>query len=96
MHGRILRDGHVLNGGRNRAILSNPPDNPTSTVAVVVTAGHPERPPLGWTRCAALVDGVALPVFALGGMQPELARAARQHGGQGVAVMRGVWNPAGG
>jgi len=62
---------------------------------VAVTASHPERPPLGWARFAALVDGAALPVFALGGMQPELARAAREHGGQGVAVMRNVWNLAG-
>ena len=59
---------------------------------VAVTASHPDRPALGWTRFAALVDGAALPVFALGGMQPELARAAREHGGQGVAVMRGLWN----
>ena len=59
---------------------------------VAVTASHPDRPPLGWARFAALVDGAALPVFALGGMQPELARAAREHGGQGVAVMRGLWN----
>jgi 8-oxo-dGTP diphosphatase len=63
---------------------------------VAVTASHPERPPLGWAQFAALVDGAALPVFALGGMQPELARTAREHGGQGVAVMRGVWNLAGG
>ncbi len=62
------------------AILSNPPDNPGSTVAVAVTAGHPDREPLGWTRFAALVGAAALPV-----------RAARQHGGQGVAVMRGLW-----
>ncbi|HEY0675023.1 MAG TPA: thiamine phosphate synthase [Immundisolibacter sp.] len=77
-------------------MLSNPPDNPSSTVAVAVTASHLERPPLGWTPCAVLVDGAASPVFALGGMQPELARAARQHGGQGVAVLHGLWNPAGG
>jgi thiamine monophosphate synthase len=63
---------------------------------VAVTASHPDRLPLGWTRFAALVDGAALPVFALGGMQPELAHAAREHGGQGVAVLRGLWNLAGG
>lgn len=63
---------------------------------VAVTASHPDRPPLGWTRFAALVDAAALPVFALGGMQPQQARAARQHGGQGVAVLRGLWNLAGG
>lgn len=55
------------------AILSNPPDNPTSTVAVAVTAGDPDREPLGWRRFAALVG------------------AARQHGGQGVAVMHSLW-----
>jgi hypothetical protein len=29
-------------------------------------------------------------------MQPQQARTARQHGGQGVAVLRGLWNLAGG
>jgi len=63
---------------------------------VAVTASHPERPSLGWARFAALVDGAALPVFAPGGMQPQQARTAREHGGQGVAVLRGLWSRAGG
>jgi 8-oxo-dGTP diphosphatase len=63
---------------------------------VAVTASHPDRPALGWARFATLVEAAALPVFALGGMQPQQARTARQHGGQGVAVLRGLWNLAGG
>lgn len=62
---------------------------------VAVTASHPDQPPLGWARFAELVDNAALPVYALGGMRPEHAATARTHGGQGVAVLRGLWGTAG-
>lgn len=61
---------------------------------VAVTASHPDRPPLGWAGFAQLVDKAALPVYALGGMQPDGVDPARQHGGQGVAVLRGLWDDA--
>ena len=61
---------------------------------VAVTASHPDQSPLGWERFAEWVDKAPLPVYALGGMQPELASTAREHGGQGVAVLRGLWNTA--
>ena len=62
---------------------------------VAVTASHPEQQPLGWDRFAELVDSAALPVYALGGMRPEFVATAREHGGQGVAVLRGLWGAAG-
>lgn len=58
---------------------------------VAVTASHPDQPPLGWARFAELVESAALPVYALGGMRPQHATTARTHGGQGVAVLRGLW-----
>ncbi len=61
---------------------------------VAVTASHPDQAPLGWARFAELVDSAALPVYALGGMRPEQATTAREHGGQGVAVLRGLWGAA--
>ena len=58
---------------------------------VAATASHPGAAALGWAGFAALVEQAALPVYALGGMRPELADTAREHGGQGVAVLRGLW-----
>ena len=58
---------------------------------VAPTASHPGAAVLGWSGFAALVEQAALPVYALGGMRPQLADIARAHGGQGVAVLRGLW-----
>ncbi len=48
---------------------------------------HPARR-LGWSGFRRLADQVALPVYALGGMRPAQARAARAHGAFGVAGIR--------
>ncbi len=58
---------------------------------VLPTQSHPDAEPLGWTGFASIVDEVALPVFALGGMSPALVETAWAHGGQGVAGIRGLW-----
>jgi 8-oxo-dGTP diphosphatase len=63
---------------------------------VAATASHPAATPLGWAGFAALAECAALPVYALGGMRPDLADTARAHGGQGVAVLSGLWAAAGG
>jgi len=64
---------------------------------VLPTRSHPDADPLGWERFAAWVDEAALPVFALGGMHPDLTETAWQHGAQGIAGIRGLWvdGPAG-
>ncbi len=58
---------------------------------VKATATHPEARPLGWPRFAALVDPIALPVYALGGLAPTDLSDAIRHGAQGVAAIRGLW-----
>ena len=55
------------------------------------TRSHPDAAPLGWERFKELVRPVSIPVFALGGMRPEEAAVAVEHGGQGVAGIRGFW-----
>ena len=55
------------------------------------TATHPGAPTLGWEGFAALREGVSLPLYALGGMKPADIAAARQHGAQGIAAIRGLW-----
>jgi 8-oxo-dGTP diphosphatase len=64
---------------------------------VLPTPSHPDADPLGWERFAGWVDDAALPVFALGGMHPDLIETAWRHGAQGIAGIRGLWadEPAG-
>lgn len=56
---------------------------------VCPTATHPGARPLGWEAFAALVDEVAIPVFALGGLRPADTAEAKRRGAQGVAGIRG-------
>ncbi len=58
---------------------------------VAATPTHGQAVPLGWKRFEALVEGVNLPVFALGGMGREQLETAWRHGGRGIAAMRGLW-----
>lgn len=56
---------------------------------VLPTASHPESSGIGWDEFARLIERAPLPVFALGGMRPELLETARLNGAHGIALMRG-------
>ena len=56
---------------------------------VLPTASHPESRGIGWDQFARLIERSPLPVFALGGMQPEMLETARVNGAHGIALMRG-------
>lgn len=56
---------------------------------VLPTPTHPEKPGIGWQRLAELLEPAALPVYALGGLRPEMLESALGSGAQGVALMRG-------
>ena len=58
---------------------------------VAATASHPQTWPMGWPMFQSLAEAAALPVYALGGMNPSHTVLARQSSGQGVAGMRGFW-----
>ena len=58
---------------------------------VQATASHADATPLGWEAFAELRAQVSLPIYALGGMQPQHVDQARRHGGQGIAAIRGLW-----
>lgn len=47
-------------------------------------------PPLGMAGFARTIAPVRMPIYALGGIQPEHVPELRQAGARGVAVMRGV------
>lgn len=56
---------------------------------VLPTPTHPEATGLGWAGFSEASRGNTLPVFALGGMQPEMLGMAQAQGAHGIALMRG-------
>lgn len=58
---------------------------------VLPTATHPGVPGMGWARFAELTRNCPLPVYALGGMKPELLDTAKHHGAHGIAVLSSIW-----
>ena len=70
---------HAASLGADFALLS----------PVLPTASHPESDGIGWDKFSQLIERAPLPVFALGGMRPELLETARLHGAHGIALMRG-------
>ena len=59
------------------------------------TASHPEAPGIGWDGFARLREDSDLPLYAIGGLLPADLEAARAHGAQGIAAIRGLWPAAG-
>ncbi len=55
---------------------------------VLPTASHPEAEAMGWETFARLLEHAPLPVFALGGMRPEMLETAWEHGAHGIALLR--------
>lgn len=55
------------------------------------TPSHPDAAPLGWERFREIAAGAALPVFALGGIEPADLDAAMSLGAHGIAMMRAAW-----
>lgn len=53
------------------------------------TPSHPDQVPLGWERFTQMIEGCALPVYAIGGMSADDVVTAQAAGAQGVAMLRG-------
>lgn len=62
--------------------------------AIRATPSHPGASGIGWDGFAALREAVSLPIYAIGGLGPGDIAAARAHGAQGVAAIRGLWPDA--
>ena len=58
---------------------------------VLPTLSHPETEPLGWQKFGDLIRELPMPVYALGGLQPQDMTAAWQAGAHGIAMQRGIW-----
>jgi 8-oxo-dGTP diphosphatase len=59
---------------------------------VLPTLSHPGAATLGWDGFAALISDYPLPVYALGGMNPDCLPVAQSHGAHGIAMLRAAWN----
>lgn len=59
---------------------------------VLLTETHPEANPLGWDNLYELTEQSTVPVYALGGMREEHIEHAQQHGAQGIAAIRGLYD----
>lgn len=57
---------------------------------ILPTLSHPGSATLGWRKFAALIRGCSIPVYALGGLQRDDLTTAWEHGGHGIAMMRGT------
>ncbi|HEY4375066.1 MAG TPA: Nudix family hydrolase [Burkholderiales bacterium] len=58
---------------------------------VAATRSHPQAAPLGWEGFVRIAGRATLPVFGLGGLEPEDAATAWRHGAHGVAMLRAAW-----
>jgi 8-oxo-dGTP diphosphatase len=56
---------------------------------VLATPTHPDADGIGWQEFGQMIELSPLPVFALGGMKPEMMAEAMDHGAHGLALMRG-------
>jgi len=72
---------HAANLGLDFVLLS----------PVMSTRSHPDIAALGWRKFLRLIQNYPLPVYALGGLQPQNMVGAWQHGAHGIAMRRAAW-----
>ena len=58
---------------------------------VLPTATHTTAKPIGWARLRELTTLTTIPVYALGGMRPDMLNEAREAGAYGIAAIRSLW-----
>jgi 8-oxo-dGTP diphosphatase len=58
---------------------------------VLATTSHPGSVGMGWEAFAAQSRGWPMPVYALGGMRPDMVETAMRHGAHGIALLSGIW-----
>jgi len=58
---------------------------------VLPTASHVDASPLGWPEFTRIIEDCAIPVYALGGLQPQDLIRAWHSGAHGIAMQRAAW-----
>jgi 8-oxo-dGTP diphosphatase len=56
------------------------------------TASHPGAPAIGMAGLRSLCEIATMPAYALGGMQESDIETVWQHGAQGIAAIRALWD----
>lgn len=56
------------------------------------TTSHPEMQALGWQQFSAMLEGVSVPVYALGGVSENDMETAWSYGAQGIAAISAFWS----
>jgi thiamine-phosphate pyrophosphorylase len=59
--------------------------------SIFSTPSHPENTPAGLEELHRVTQAVSCPVYAIGGISADNAKACREAGAYGVAVMSAVW-----
>ena len=62
---------------------------------VLPTATHTIAAPLGWSQFRELAALSTMPVYALGGITPDMVDEARKAGAYGIAAIRSLWKSTG-
>ena len=58
---------------------------------VLPSASHPQAPTLGWDRARECTHDYPLPIYVIGGMQPQHLETAWECGAHGIAMLRAAW-----
>ena len=74
-----------------RLALAYRPDY-ISLGTVMGSESHPGAVPLGWERFRELAAHSPVPVYAIGGLEPEDLERAWNHGAHGIAAIRSLWD----
>ena len=59
---------------------------------VLPTASHPHAPTLGWQQVCEYTHDYPLPIYVIGGLQPNHLESAWGCGAHGIAMLRGAWS----
>ena len=58
---------------------------------VLPSASHPQAPTLGWDQVREYTHDYPLPIYVIGGMQPQHLKTAWECGAHGIAMLRAAW-----
>lgn len=61
---------------------------------IFASNSKPNQVPRGLIALNRLIDSVAIPVYAIGGITPALARDILKCNASGIAIMSGIWEAA--
>ena len=61
---------------------------------IMPTSSHPDQEGMGWDAFHLLSEQSSVPVYALGGMVEGDIKCAQAQGGQGIAAISALWQPA--